>query len=211
MVVGVICVRPISAPARRSSITASRPRRRPALTTRRRSSIEMSSAITVAIASQSPAAMYAWQRASTRLAVFSRRGPGRLSSSNLASAASRSWLVEQFAAVDPCRRRPSTRRSLATRRRSPVATLPVPRLRRPLRGCSADGPSRRRILIVRLIVPRGRKYASQITGREGASRAPVVDVHQVRRRRGKLVSVDCGEAPAINDHVCACAAASPAR
>ena len=42
------------------------------------------------MASQSRAAKYALKRSSTWLAAFSSRGAGRLSSSNLASAASRS-------------------------------------------------------------------------------------------------------------------------
>ena len=56
----------------------------------------------------------------------------------------------------------------------------------------------------------GRRYRGQLTGREGCS-PTVVDVTTVRRRRGELVPVERGVGPAMTDHVCAWAAASPAR
>ena len=58
-------------------------------------------------------------------------------------------------------------------------------------------------------VPRRTEYA---ISSPGAIAAPsVVDVHPIRCRRRKLVPVDRGVALAMTDHVCAWAAASPAR
>ena len=90
MTVDVMFVTPRSAMARMFAISASRPCRMPAFTTRRRSSVQMSSASISAMASQSRAAKYARKRSNTRLAAFSSRGIGGLSSSKRASAASRS-------------------------------------------------------------------------------------------------------------------------
>ena len=52
------------------------------------------------------------------------------------------------------------------------------------------------------IVPRGADVCGHVTGREGY-RSPVVDVHPVRRQLRELVPVECGEARAMTDHVCA--------
>ncbi len=88
--VDVMFVTPTSAIARKFAISASRPCRTPAFTTRRRSSSTTSSASISAIASQSRAAKYVQRRSYTRLAAFSSVRRRALSSSNLASAASRS-------------------------------------------------------------------------------------------------------------------------
>ncbi len=47
-----------------------------------------------------------------------------------------------------------------------------------------------------------RMYAVRSPG-ANASRAPVIDVHPVRRDRGQFVPVERGDGPAITDHVCA--------
>ena len=72
---------PTSTTARKFAIWASRPRWMPPLTTRRRSSLQLSSATISAIASQSRAAKYALKRTYIRLAAFSSRRAGGCSSS----------------------------------------------------------------------------------------------------------------------------------
>ena len=86
----ILPARPGSAMARMFAMTVSRPFRKPRFTTRRRSSVKLSSAMVSASASQSRAAKYAKERSLARLAVFSSLRVGRLSSSKLARAASRS-------------------------------------------------------------------------------------------------------------------------
>ena len=81
---------PISAMDCMLAISASRPRRMPPFTTRRRSSIEKSSASNSAMAAQSRAAKHIQRRSFAWLAALSGRGAGCVSSSNFAIAASRS-------------------------------------------------------------------------------------------------------------------------
>ena len=72
------------------AISASRPRRMPWFTTRRRSSVERSAANTSAIASQLRAAKHAPKRSSAWLAAFSSRGFGGLNFLEPPSATSKS-------------------------------------------------------------------------------------------------------------------------
>ena len=192
MTVDVMFVTPMSAIARMFAISASRPCRIPAFTTRRRSSVQMSSASISAMASQSRAAKYVQKRSSTRLAAFSSRGAGRLSSSNLASAASRSASSNNSQRLT---RSPSTVRSsidpplgVEALLRGPMRRLGDDRseVAQPMHSLDVDTEVRRE-------VPRGTDVCGHVTGRE-RDPAPVVDVHPVRRRRGKLVPVERGVA-----------------
>ena len=92
-------VTPWSAVARRPA-SDSRPCRRPASTTRRRSSTECRPPAVSAIAVQSRAAKHVWKRSATRLAAFSSRRAGD-SVHRIARARRRVCLVEYFAAAHP--------------------------------------------------------------------------------------------------------------
>ena len=121
MTVNVMFVSPEVGGGRMFAISASRPCRIPAFTTRRRSSSQMSSARISAIASQSRAAKCARRRSSTRVAAFSSRGAVRVQFVESRERGVEVCLVEDFAAVDQVAFDRRRCRSSATRRRSPLA------------------------------------------------------------------------------------------
>ena len=132
----------------------------------------------------------------------------RLSSSNLASAASRSVSSNSSQRLI---RSPSTVRSVD------LAPLGVEALLRgPVRRMSDDRSEVAQPMhSLDVDADRRESHAAcdvcgQVTGRE-RDRSSVVDVHPVRRRRGEFAPVERGVARAMTDHVCAWAAASPAR
>ena len=173
------------------AISASRPCRTPAFTTRRRSSVEMSSANISAMASQSRAAKCAKKR-SMHLAcrVFQpRRRPAELVEPRERGVDV--CLVEQFDAVDQVAidggkddlsplgfeavlRGPADRLG---EDRSEVAQL--------MHSLDVDDD-------VRCEVPRGTHVCGQVAGRE-RSRSPVIDVHPVRHQLGHFAPVGCGK------------------
>ena len=167
----VTVVTPTSATARMFAISAVRPCRIPAFTTRRRSSAQhVVGQSSRAMASQSRAAKYAWKRSSTRLAAFSSRGAGRLSSSNLASAASRSASSNISQRLI---RSPSTVTNVDLSPLGVEALLRGPMRRvgddrsevaQPMHGLDVDADVRRD-------VPRGTDVCDQVTGRERCRRA----------------------------------------
>ena len=147
-----------------------------------------------AMASQSRAAKCAQKRSSTRLAAFSSRGAGRLSSSNRASAASRSASSNSSQRLI---RSPSTVKRLISRHSAskPSCEVPLRRLgddrsevAQPMHSLDVDAEVRRE-------VPRGTDVCSHVAGRE-PDPSPVVDVHPVRRRRGKFAPVELRRRPA---------------
>ena len=100
MTVDVTSLTPMSAIARKSAIVGISTVSDPAFTTRRRSSVEMSSASISAIASQSRAAKYACKRSSAWLAAFSSRGVWRLQFVEPRERGVDVCFVEYLAAVD---------------------------------------------------------------------------------------------------------------
>ena len=142
------------------------------------------------MASQSRAAKHAWKHSTARLAAFSSRGAGRLSSSNRASAASMSASSNISQRLI---RSPSTVRRAIT---SPLGVEAL--LRGPMRRVGDDRSEVAQPMHsldvdvdVRRDVPRGTDVCGHVTGRESRP-APVVDVYPVRCRRGEFVSVECG-------------------
>ena len=129
----------------------------------------------------------------TWLAAFSSRGAGRLSSSNLASAASRSASSNSSQRLI---RSPSTVRRSISRHSASKPSCEVPcaalgddrsEVAQPMHGLDVDAD-------VRPWSQRGTEVCGQVTGREAVA-APMVDVHPVRCRRGNLVPVERGVGP----------------
>ena len=186
---------PDSAMARKFAIWASRPCRMPPFTTRRRSSSRCRRPLSRPSRPSRGPRSSVHKRSHTWLAAFSSRGAGRLSSSNLASAASRSAssnssqrLIRSPSIVrmldypplgfkalwrGPMRRRGDDRaddRSADARRRC---------------GCSESGVGS----------TESRMYAVSSPGANRCNTA-VVNVDPVRRRRGQIVPVERGVHPA---------------
>ena len=159
-------VTPRSATVRMFAIATSRPCRTPAFDTRRRSSLKCRRPKSRPCASQSRAAKYASAIGRlTRLAAFSSCGAGWLSSSNLASAASRSASSKNSPRLI---RSPSTVMistisplGVETLLRGPMRHLSEDRseIVQPMHGLDVDAELRREI-------PTGTDVCGQVPGRE---------------------------------------------
>ena len=187
----------------------SRPICRSAFTTRRRSSKLMSSITICAMASHSRARNRSRKRPATWLAAFSNRGAGRLSSSNLASAASRSASSNVSLRLN---RSPSIVTTSICNHSASKPSCEVPWVAvvmtapRSLSRCTAA-------ILVRTF------GVSFHVARMYAIRSP--GANEVPRRWSTLTQscVVAGSsrrlylawARAMTDHACGCAAASPAR
>ena len=172
-------------------------RRRPAFTARRRSSIELSSSISAALASQSLATKQARKR-SIHLAcrVFQ---PTRLRA-DLVELRERGVdvrFVEDLAAADHVFDRQEVDRSplgVEAFLRGPVTPMVTTAPRR-----SADARPRCVEVEVWCDVQMARMCADHVAGVEKAT-PPMVNVHPIRR--GEFVPLECGVVPATTDHVC---------
>ncbi len=195
-----------SAIALTSAIWASLPCRTPAPTTRRRSSLENPSSRISAMASQSPAAMCARKRSPAWLAAFSSRGVGRLSSSNLASAASMSVSsnMSQRLSTSPSIAKTSIIRSSNS---NPSCEVPhadcVMTAPRSFSRCTAS--IRPRIFCVI-------SHAARVVSARSLAPLPTScrwSTHS-RALAGSSWLSNSANARVISDHVCAYSAASPA-
>ncbi len=127
----------------------------------------------------------------TRLAAFSSRGAGRLSSSKLRERGVDVCLVEQFDAVDQVAI-DGGKDDLSPFGFEAVLRGPADRLSE---DCSKVAQPMHSLDVgddVRCEVPRGTHVCGQVTGRE-PSRSPVIDVHKVRHELGHFVPVGCGK------------------
>ena len=148
-------------------------------------------------------------RSYTWLAAFSSRGACGCSSSKRASAASRSASSNSS---NRQTRSPSNVKRATSRHSASKPSCEVPvdyrcddhsKVAQPMHSLDVT-------LDVRGDVLRSTDVWGHVAGRE-RSTPPMIDVHPVRRRRGDFVPVVRGVACVITDHVCAWAAASPAR
>ena len=209
MTVDPMFVSPTSITPPMSAMAACRPFVIPEFTTRRRSSIAMSSARVSDSAFQSWAAKHAVRRACTWLAAFSIRRASGLSSSNLAMALSRSASSNT-----------STRltRSPIDGKHGDPPPLSVEALQRSL-VCRIGDDCSAAVQLMHCLdmnvdalveLQPCVLVCGQVVGPERCL-PPVVDIHTVRGRLRYLVPVERGVAAATIDQTCAWAAASPAR
>ena len=173
-----------SSRARMFAITASRPSRNPAFTTRRRSSTKLSSARISAIAAQLRAAKYAKKRSTCsacRVLQPRRRPVAVPRTARVAASRSVSSNISQRLIRSPSTVRMSISRHSASKPSREVAMRRLgddgSEVAQPMHGLDVDAACRA------LGPHAARMYAVMLTGLERYP-APVVDVHPIRRRRG---------------------------